>query len=403
MRPADRPSGQWPAAAPTPAGVRPGARPRAVPPPTTPVPARPPWRRAADGALQVLGVAAAVAIAWVVLVTLRDRGPVSGDGVSARVDAAVAETLAADHVLSVATWAGYVSTTLVLGGLVFRRFVARGPRRGRPAWAPRAPAGGSDRLLAAAVGLGIVAVVASLPVRAAVVTGRGLDAAGDPDTLGFVLTSPFGDGAVVRGAGLGLVAVSLGGWRFVRGLTAVAGAALLLGSYLLVGHPQASRPPTVEIAAQGVHVAAVSVWFGGVAYLGVELRRRRLGTSGPLAASALVVARFSRVAEVMVVLVLLSGAVLAEGQRMFTLTPWETAYGRALLVKLAFVGAVLAVGGYNRQRVVPAVARAGAAAAGGGDVDGRAWAHLRVTCALEALVIVLGVLLMTAAMTSGGI
>lgn len=93
------------------------------------------------------------------------------------------------------------------------------------------------------------------------------------------------------------------------------------------------------------------------------------------------------------VLVVVSGAVLTAGQVRLREAFWTTPYGKALVAKLAFVAVVLAVGGYNRQRVVPAVAE---------HDDEAAWRHLRVTCVVESVVIALGVLLMTAAMTSGG-
>lgn len=71
-----------------------------------------------------------------------------------------------------------------------------------------------------------------------------------------------------------------------------------------------------------------------------------------------------------------------------------TAYGRALLAKLICVGAVVAFGGYKRQVLVPAVERAD---------QRRAWHRLRRTLVAETLVMALGVLLATAALTSGGL
>ena len=109
--------------------------------------------------------------------------------------------------------------------------------------------------------------------------------------------------------------------------------------------------------------------------------------------SGQVVSRFSRLAEVMVVLVLSSGAVLTAGQVKLHQSFWTTPYGKALVAKLIFVAVVLAIGGYNRQKVVPGVVD---------HDDQAAWRHLRATCVVESTVIALGVLLMTAAMTSGG-
>jgi putative copper export protein len=105
------------------------------------------------------------------------------------------------------------------------------------------------------------------------------------------------------------------------------------------------------------------------------------------------VMRFSRCAEVLVVVVLMSGVVLAEGQSVLTTAPWRTGYGIAFTAKLGFVAVVLALGGYNRERVIPELAAHDPAAAR---------RRLRSMCVAEALVTGMGVLLMTAAMTSGG-
>jgi putative copper export protein len=378
-----------------PAGASAGpTRPRAVPPPVPPVPRVGVGRRLATTGGRLVGAAVALGIAWLVLVALRSRGPAATSGaLSARLDAGIERTLLADHVLSIAAWAGYVSTTLVLGGLVFQRFVSRPGRgtAGRVRVPPRRRSTDTERVLRAAIALGLIAVTVSLPLRGAVVSGRGLAGLGASGPLLFALTSPFGDAAVVRAAGLGLVAASRAGGP-LRGVAGTVGAAVLLGSYLLVGHPQANHPAAVEVAAQAVHVTAVSVWFGGVVYLAAELRQRRREGSGRV--SARVVSRFSRLAELMVVLVLCSGTILTVGQVRLKTPFWTTPYGRALVAKLAFVAVVLVVGGYNRQRVVPAVAERN---------DAAAWRHLRVTCVAEALVMALGILLMTAAMTSGGI
>jgi hypothetical protein len=124
------------------------------------------------------GTAAALAVAWFVLVTLRFDPPVARRSLAiARLDAAVTAGRSADQVLSVATWVGYVAATLVLGGLAFRTVVTR-----RPGRLP----------LGAAAGAGMVAAVVAVPLRAAEVTGDGLPAAADRDALVHVVTSAFG-------------------------------------------------------------------------------------------------------------------------------------------------------------------------------------------------------------------
>ena len=374
-------------------GERPRVRARPAAPVAAPAPERSAVHRAAAVVGQALALVVAAVTAWWVLVPLRGGPAGPGvDGVPGRIDTTVARTLLADQVLSVTAWAGYVSTTLVLGGLVYQRFVSR-PATSRPAAgepSPRRRRSHGDTLLWAAIGLGLVAVACAVPLRAAVVSGRGPAVLGDLEALAFVLRSPFGNAALLRATGLGVVAVSRVGGP-LRPAAAITGWALVLASYLLVGHPQANHPFRLEVAAQAVHVAAVSVWFAGIAFLAVELRQRR--RQGAPWVTGRVVHRFSRLAELMVVLVVASGTVLAGGQLALYEPFWTTPYGKALVAKLAFVAVVLAVGGYNRQFVVPRLSRSDETAA---------WRHLRATCLIESTTIALGVLLMTAAMTSGG-
>jgi putative copper export protein len=72
----------------------------------------------------------------------------------------------------------------------------------------------------------------------------------------------------------------------------------------------------------------------------------------------------------------------------------STGYGRALVAKLALVGLVVALGAYNHYRLVPAVVV---------EDDAVAWRLLGHTAAVEAMTIGVGILIATAAMTSGGL
>lgn len=447
---------------------RPRAVPRATEPATPPglrpmphgasIPVRPPSRAAA-----VLGVLAAVGFAWLVLVTLRQPSvPAAPIGeASALVDEAVAETLYADRVLSVLRWMANVATLLVLGGVIYRLFVARpgpggpgspgpGVRNARsPQAAPRATSSSAGlRTLRQAAVAGVAAELASVLVRAVAMSGSGLAAAWDPDMLGFVVAVPFGDAALVRVAGLLLLAALAvpvdapgrararpgtghdgagangvghnGNGRHDHGpdgaphangrhghhrtaahpradrlalekLACALGGLVVLASFIIVGHPQATERAPMLAFAQCIHVVAVSTWFGGVTFLCIELRQqRREGTARVFAGA---VARFSSVAGATVALAGATGLVLANSQLALPSGLIDTPYGRALLVKLCLLSIPLLLGAYNHQRLVPAVVKRDEPAA---------WRHLRQTMTAEALLIALGVLLATAAMTSGG-
>ena len=352
------------------------------------------------------GIAGAVTVAVVVLVAA--RWPAArATGASPAVDLAVVRALQADRVMSVATWIEYVATLTALGGAAFRLFVSR------PALAGR---GTPERVLLVTAVAGAAACVATLPLRAVVVGRGGLRAAVDPDALALVVTSRFGDAACLRLVALVLFALALArpprGWErrlrvirpettmlvfgsissrtIERVLCVVAGTAAL-ASFSLVGHPQASEPRGLLVAAQAAHVLAAAVWFGGGTVLALEIRRQRRW--GSPRCSAETVARFSTVAGAALALVAVTGAVLARSQLASVAALWSTAYGRALLAKLALVGVVVALGAYNHYRLVPAVVRAD---------DAAGWRMLGRTAAAEGVVMAAGILVATAAMTSGG-
>jgi putative copper export protein len=290
---------------------------------------------------------------------------------------------------------------------VFRLFVARPPVAGR---------GTPERVLLVAAVAGAAACLATLPLRAVVVGRGGLRAAVDPDALSLVATSRFGDAACLRLVALVLFGLALArpprGWerrlriirpettvlafgsissRTIERAVCVAAGAVALASFSLTGHPQASEPRGLLLAAQAAHVLAASVWFGGGIVLALEIRRQRRWGSPRCTAET--VARFSAVAGAALVLVAATGTVLARSQLASVAALWSTAYGRALLAKLALVGVVVALGTYNHQLLVPAVVR---------DDEAAGWRTLGRTAAAEGVVMAAGILVATAAMTSGG-
>lgn len=363
-------------------------------------------RRWAIG-LGVGTVGASVAMAATVLVVV--RWPDHGDaGRAGALDAALGSSLAADLVMSVATWIEYVAVLLLVGGAAFRLFVSRPPVTGR---------GTSERVLLAAAAVGSVACLGTVPLRAMVLSGRGLGSIVERDTLGLVLTSRFGDAACLRLVALMLFGLALArpprGWerrvRVIRpGATVLmfgsvstrtiervmcAGASMVaLASFSMVGHPQATDPRGPLMAAQAAHVLAAGVWFGGGLLLALEIARQRHG--GTARCSAETVARFSTVAGVALVLVAVTGTVLARSQLASAGALVSTGYGRALVAKLALVGLVVALGAYNHYRLVPVVVV---------EDDAVAWRLLGHTAAVEAMTIGVGILIATAAMTSGGL
>lgn len=115
------------------------------------------------------------------------------------------------------------------------------------------------------------------------------------------------------------------------------------------GHAAAAdRWTTATIASQFVHFAAVGIWLGGLTAL-------LLGLGGaPSAPKADVARRFSLIASIALVIVVATGVVRSAGE----LTGWSdltsTAYGRALLAKIALTVAIAAFAAVNHWRSVAA-------------------------------------------------
>src|SRR5690606_3540055 len=93
-----------------------------------------------------------------------------------------------------------------------------------------------------------------------------------------------------------------------------------------------------------------------------------------------VVIRFSNIALVTVILLTLSGTIMA----VLIVGSWDrlidTGYGRALLLKLGIVVAVIALAAYNRTRLLPRIAARPTAAL--------QWANLKRILTYEAAVLI---------------
>lgn len=168
----------------------------------------------------------------------------------------------------------------------------------------------------------------------------------------------------------------------VIALGAVGLTLLALG---LVGHTRSITPYTLMLAADLSHVVAGTLWFGGL--LGLVISLRRLADRPRVGAAVL--ARFSLLAGWSLLVVALTGSVL--GWRI--LRSWEnlvgTDFGRLLVAKVAVVGVVAALAGWNRYRLLPAIL-----ADGGFAERGAAASRMRRAVRVEAVVLV-GVLGLT--------
>jgi len=130
---------------------------------------------------------------------------------------------------------------------------------------------------------------------------------------------------------------------------AVAGSALMIGSFVLTGHTVA-QPHRLPLACLLlVHVTIVAFWFGSLPAL-----RQVVALESSAVASA-VLAAFSRLAVWLVPVIALAGAAIA-----LLLLPDVAAlvrpYGLLLLTKIALFALLMGLAALNRLRLAPALA-----------------------------------------------
>ncbi|MEE9415108.1 MAG: CopD family protein, partial [Acidimicrobiales bacterium] len=140
-------------------------------------------------------------------------------------------------------------------------------------------------------------------------------------------------------------------WRAETGLGAFLGAALILISFVFDGHTVTEGNRTVHAFVNMAHVAAGTVWAGGLLMLAdVVWRRHRRGADTRALQLAV---RFSVVAASALVIAGIAGTVLAVIVLDSVSEIWSTAWGRLLLAKVAIVAAAASAGGYNHKVLIP--------------------------------------------------
>jgi copper transport protein len=147
-----------------------------------------------------------------------------------------------------------------------------------------------------------------------------------------------------------------------RGLWACSGlAVLLVVAVALGGHASGARwLAPLAVAVDAIHLTAAALWLGGLAQLSVLLPG--IFRAGPLLRSdvlRILVPRTSKVAIGSVVVLAATGACAAWEQTGSLDALYATAYGQTLLVKLAIVAPLLAIGAVNLLVVRPRLAGAG--------------------------------------------
>lgn len=271
---------------------------------------------------------------------------------------------------------GYLGLFCLVGFTAFDLFVARAPTAGR-------------RLPQAAALLAVGAYLMLVPLTAVRERGAALDELLDP----AVATTGWSGGPVLTlvfsfcGAALMVARARLprhaGWWAGTLG----AGTALI--SVLPVGHTRTFGPTWLVMGADLVHATTAAVWVGGLLALILYLTRARRRQGDPAEAAA-TVARFSTLAGGVVVLLGITGTILAVVMVGSVTVLIGSSYGQLLLAKLAIVAVIGGFAAWNRFVLLPRLSREG--------VSGQAWSRLALAVRLEAVGVVL-VLGLTSALT----
>jgi copper transport protein len=244
-------------------------------------------------------------------------------------------------------WAYFLALALVVGGTGFRLLVVRTPLP------PRA-----ERRFFWVTGIGIVSVL-ELGIVAFLL--RAQDALQLP--FGRFL---YGDLSPISGGtrfGVAFIAMELGfalvaallylGWlterrallwpAFVLGLGFASGLSLSGHSAADAGHSWLSE------LADWVHLGAATLWVGGL----IQLVAVVWPTAPELRRTAFL--RFSRLATVLVALLLIAGTYLSILRLPAVHSLWTTGYGHVLLVKLGLVALALGWGAVHHFLAVPRI------------------------------------------------
>jgi copper transport protein len=158
--------------------------------------------------------------------------------------------------------------------------------------------------------------------------------------------------------------------------------AVALTAIAWAGHASTGADRTANVVIDALHGLATAAWLGGLVGLAVLAipATRALGAEDRLRLGAGVVVRFSALALGAVGVLVVTGVYRALAELGTPADLVDTAYGRALLVKLGLFAAMLGMGAYNRMVVHPRLERA---ALGLSETDRGAGAALRVSVRAE--------------------
>jgi putative copper resistance protein D len=167
----------------------------------------------------------------------------------------------------------------------------------------------------------------------------------DGSLIHMVWQAGAGRANAIRAIGLVLAALGVSSDR--PPWWALLGAAMAATSFAWTGHARALNPDLLPVLLVGAHLLGVAFWLGALAPLLIVSRN---DDAAIIAAAA---ARFGFSAVFVV------GGLTAAGLALLWMllgdatALWSSAYGRSVLLKLTFVGALMCFAAYNKLRLTP--------------------------------------------------
>ena len=252
-----------------------------------------------------------------------------------RVDNADA-SLSPQVVAGVIRWVAYAATAVALGGTTLALAAAW---KGTEAW----------RLMAGWLWAGVTVLALSTVLTVGGQLAELNDDAADllsMRTWGDVFEGRFRAGVLVRLVGAAVVAIALLRPPTRRPWIFAIGAAAVIASYPILGHGDEGAG-WLNTPATMLHVAAISVWVGGLA--GVLLLSRRGSRSQFIGVTRI----FSGLAGIALAATVVAGIALTVAQLDAASELYSSDYGRRLLVKIGLVAGVAGLGALHRYRTLP--------------------------------------------------
>ena len=304
-------------------------------------------------------------------VAMHDSTAAHGANALVRVDSTAEESTGL-NVSAATRWLEFVAMLAVVGAVVFRlvvlRLTSRTPVGTLPGETRAEIVDAVRRLAQSALVLLLIAAISRFFAEANAVLGP--EGHIDRGALEGLLTTSWGVGWLVGVIGVFVCAAGFAiarraaddtGW-FVAALGALA----IVIAPALTGHANTTSPVPVSLALDVLHVLAASAWIGGLLALlfaAIPFVRgaRAMNTLASGQMVAALVRAFHPVALTCGAIVIATGLCASWIRLPAVSALWESAYGRVLLVKLAFVALVVVLGAMNWRRVMPKLGDEGSA------------------------------------------